>query len=124
MSVISALKPPGKISGVEWIRSVPGGFVTAEANLLRLWSVSLSSPLESFKLPSMVHSVNALQSAASDALVITLDDGSVGLYEQKTGWIYLRKGGHTETIFGCDISPISNFAPYHHHHIKTRQPYP
>lgn len=38
--------------------------------------------------------------------IITFTDGSVGVYDiEKYEFVYLRQGGHTETIFCCDFKP-------------------
>ncbi|KAJ3188139.1 hypothetical protein HDU85_005287 [Gaertneriomyces sp. JEL0708] len=77
----------GGVGNIEWMPTVPGGFLTTDTvtGVVRVWNVA---PNESLFL-------------------MAFGDGSVGIYDVGRGeWVYLRQGGHTETIFGCAFGGI------------------
>ncbi|KAI9197513.1 WD40-repeat-containing domain protein [Polychytrium aggregatum] len=102
--------PSGGISTLSWIPSIPGGFLTTDvrSGVLRTWTVSSSTEKQLHRLlPSAVHAILAIPSSLnfSDPLfLIAFLDGSIGVFNlKKESWLFLKQGGHTETIFECDF---------------------
>nr|XP_053636053.1 WD repeat-containing protein 17-like isoform X1 [Cherax quadricarinatus] len=122
------------VNTLAWLPDAPGMFVTgdAEKGILRVWTVSKSTPVENNVLKNTgfhvlcvtrVLNVNAPRNVHQDqtndlsgerkglmipnvAVVTLFKDGGVGLYHlRRKQWIFNREHGHTETIFDCSFKP-------------------
>ncbi|RKO89815.1 WD40-repeat-containing domain protein [Blyttiomyces helicus] len=108
---MAELNPPvdkAWVGNIEWISDVPGGFISTDTRtgILRVWNVSNSNPEATHRLlPAPVHVIHEIENSGSGAtstFFTAFADGSVGVFNlQRSAWIYLRQGGHTETIFSC-----------------------
>uniref|UniRef100_A0A3P8W9Z8 WD repeat domain 17 n=1 Tax=Cynoglossus semilaevis TaxID=244447 RepID=A0A3P8W9Z8_CYNSE len=117
-----------------WVPSAPGMFITGDSQVgvLRVWNVSRSTPLDSFKLKKngfhALHVINSPLAKKGETLhqrgrsstpsqnrsfslppghaVCCFMDGGVGLYDMGAKkWDFLRDLGHVETIFDCKFKP-------------------
>ncbi|KAI9009430.1 WD40-repeat-containing domain protein [Gaertneriomyces semiglobifer] len=95
----------GGVGNIEWMPTVPGGFLTTDTvtGVVRVWNVARSTSETIYRLlPSAIHCLTPISVANESLFLMAFGDGSVGIYDVGRGeWVYLRQGGHTETIFGC-----------------------
>lgn len=113
-------KPNAGVLHLRWIPHQPGGFLTSDTRtgILREWNVAnkefvkinrlLPSPIHSMiplaNPPTPLNSSNDSKVNQTTYFLITFADGSVGVYDiGDHQWLYIRIGGHSETIFGCAL---------------------
>lgn len=95
------------ISAVHWIPSVPGGFVSTDANsgVVRCWNVSKKVPETVARIRNF--GFRELSFLSKTNVLCSFSDGAVGIFDwNKRKFAFITQGGHTETVFDCEFSKV------------------